>query len=53
MFIFSFECDSIEEEMKREPFRSFMDFSNFGEKNPLQTNNRKGELGLLKSETAD
>ena len=43
--------ENIEEELVKEPMKSFMDFSNFPCDHPLFDESRKGRLGLLKSET--
>ncbi|XP_068232494.1 uncharacterized protein [Palaemon carinicauda] len=50
-FIFALEVPDLNSEFAQEPLKSYMDFSNFDEDHPLFNNERKGELGLLKSET--
>ncbi|XP_068227372.1 uncharacterized protein [Palaemon carinicauda] len=50
-FIFALEVDDLNSELAQEPLKSYMDFSNFDVDHPLFSNKRKGELGLLKSET--
>ncbi|XP_068239994.1 uncharacterized protein [Palaemon carinicauda] len=50
-FIFALEVDDLNSELAQEPLKSYMDFSNFEVDHLLFSNERKGELGLLKSET--
>ncbi|XP_068235633.1 uncharacterized protein [Palaemon carinicauda] len=50
-FIFALEVPDLNLEFAQEPLKSYMDFSNFDVDHPLFNNERKGELGLLKSET--
>ena len=52
-FILKLQCDDLEEEYKKEPLKSLIDFSNFPKSHQLHNDSRRGELGLLKSEIAE
>ena len=51
--IFSLKTTDLNMEYQQYPFKDYIDFSNFAPSHPLYDNSRKGELGLLKSETGE
>ena len=50
-YIFALYCKDIDEELNK--LRDHIDFSNFSKSHPLFDDSRKGQLGLLKSETGE
>ena len=51
-FILGFKCQDIYQEMTRSPLKDYLDLSNFPRDHQIYDGTKKGQLGLLKSETA-
>ena len=52
-FLLEFRNVDLHEEMKNGGLKDLMDFSNFPVDHDLYSDQKKGQLGMLKSETAD